>query len=172
MKVEKILFLVERELDPTSLERVRGVARIYGATVTVAAVIPPARAHVLLSRPGFDLDEMERLLAEDRRRELEAVVESVGPSEVETDTVVLVGKPVQSIVGYVEEHQIDYLFNCNFTVGHGGDDFLLSRFDSFGDFHLALSGQEGDGAHFTEIHSYRIIDGYRVRLGRRGLVPP
>jgi len=54
------------------------------------------------------------------------------------------------------------------AVGDGGNHFILAGFDAFGDLHFALAGEQGDGAHFAEIHADRVVDGDVVRFGFGG----
>jgi nucleotide-binding universal stress UspA family protein len=108
-KLEKILFFVDGEPSITSLERVVKIAAAYDAALTVASVIPPVRSQLFLSKPTVDPEELERLLVDDCRRQLDEALESAGDPEAETKAVVLVGHPLKAIVRYVEEHGIDYL---------------------------------------------------------------
>ena len=72
-KLQHILYFVEDEPRSQGVQRLLDVAAQYGAKLTVAAVVPPARGQVLLSRPGLDLSEIERLIAEDQARKLAAM---------------------------------------------------------------------------------------------------
>ena len=47
----------------------------------------------------------------------------------------------------------------------------LTAFHAAGEIHLALAGQQRDGAHFAQIHAYRIIgiDRLFYRMGSRKL---
>jgi nucleotide-binding universal stress UspA family protein len=109
VKLENILFLIEDEVDLAILGRAANVAEVYGARLTVTAVVPPARSQALLSRHGLDLEELERLLIDDRRRQLDEAVEKAGRAGVETNTVVLTGSPLSSTLRYIHDHDIDYL---------------------------------------------------------------
>ena len=111
-KLENILLFVDDEPDLDILERALNVAEVYSAKLTVAAVIPPARSQMVLSRTGIDFGELEQLLGDDRRRQLDKAVESVKRPGVETNTVVLIGSPLESVVRYIGEHGIDYLIKA------------------------------------------------------------
>ena len=126
--LENILLFVDDEPDLDILERALNVAEVYGAKLTVAAVVPPARSQVVLSRPGIDFGELEQLLADDSRSQLEEAVEKVERPGVETNTVVLTGSPLPTIVHYIGEHGIDYLIKAP-SPSDGLRDHLLGSID-------------------------------------------
>ena len=127
-KLQSLLCFVEGEPDLDTLERAVSVAEIYGATLTIAAVIPSARSLVAISKPDFDFGEVEQLLLVDRRRQLAEAVERVKRPGVETNTVVLIGSPLESVVRYIGENGIDYLIKAP-SPSDGLRDHLLGSID-------------------------------------------
>ncbi len=108
-KLSNILFLVEGEPVLGNLDRAVNVARVFGARLTIAAVVPSARSMIVLSSPGFDFEELERLKVEDRKRELDEAVATIGHADVDVATKILVGKVVPSVLAFIESNGIDYL---------------------------------------------------------------
>ena len=58
---------------------------------------------------GFDLEEVQRLLVEERQRQLEEAIGEVGDAGVEIAARVYVGDPVDTIVEAVQNEGYDLL---------------------------------------------------------------
>ena len=108
-QLKKILFYVDDQSGLVLLERAVQWAELHCATLTLAAVVKPATSQVVLSRGDVDLNELERLLVEDRKRQLDEAVKTIDNHGVSISTRVLVGDPVVSIVRAVLDDGFDFL---------------------------------------------------------------
>ena len=108
-QIKSILLYVDAELDPALLDRVVHIANVAGAELTLAAVVEPARAQLLLTKSSLDLDEVERLLVEDRQRQLDEATDSIDDDGVTIATRVLLGDPADAIIRAVLTEGYDLL---------------------------------------------------------------
>ena len=108
-QIKSILLYVDAELDPAILDRIVHIARTVGAKLTLAAVVEPARSQVLFTRGSLDLDEVERLLVEDRQRQLNEASNSIDTHDVTIATRVFLGDPVDAIIRAVMTELYEFL---------------------------------------------------------------
>ena len=108
-QINSILLYVDAELNPAALNRVVEIADSAGAKLTLGTVVKPARSQVMFARDDFDLDEVERLLVEDRQRQLEEAASSVSNVDVEIATRVFIGDPTDAIIQAVQNKDFDFL---------------------------------------------------------------
>jgi universal stress protein E len=104
-----MLLYVDEEIEPAALDRAVHVTKSVSGKLTLAAVVKPSRSQVLITRDSFDLDEVERLLVEDRKRRLEEMAETIDHSGLEIATRVLVGDPVNAIIRAVTKEGFDFV---------------------------------------------------------------
>ncbi len=107
-QIKNILLYLE-DLDSAALTRAVEIASSAGAKLTLGAVVKPARSQVLFARSNFDLDEVERLLVDDRQRRLEELADTIRSSGIEIATRVFVGDPTDAIIRAVRNEDFDFL---------------------------------------------------------------
>ena len=107
-QMRSILFYVDAEADPAILDRVLHIAKVVGAKLTLAAVVKPARSQILLTKGCLDLDEVERLLVEDRQRQLDEAANTIDDHDVTITTRVFLGDPVDAIIRAVMTEEYDF----------------------------------------------------------------
>lgn len=108
-EISSILYYVEDEVDPAALNRFIKIAECAGARITLGMVVKSARSQVLCTRDSLDLDEIERLLVEDRRRQLDEAAKSVSNTKVEVATRVFIGDPIDTVIRAVQNDDFDLL---------------------------------------------------------------
>lgn len=108
-QIKSILLYFETEPDPVALSRLVDHAEIAGARITVATVVEPAKSQVLLTRGRLNLDELEKLLIEDRQRQLDEAVKAIVNPGVAIETRVLVGDVDNAILKAVVTDRYDIL---------------------------------------------------------------
>ena len=127
-QITSILFYVDTELDPAILDRVVHIAKVVGARLTLAAVVKPARSQMLFTKCSLDLKEVERLLVEDRQRQLDEAANTVDDRDVTIATRVFLGDPADAIIQAVMTGGYDFLVK-QLTPTHGVHQHLLGSID-------------------------------------------
>ena len=122
------LMYVEEELDPSVWNRVLDRAGRLGSKLTLAAVVKPARSQVLCASGSLDLDLVERLLVEDRKRQLDDIVKSVTDAPVDVATRVFVGDPTEAIIQAVQNEGYDLVLKTP-SPAHGLRQQLFGSID-------------------------------------------
>lgn len=122
------LMYVEEELDSSVWNRVLDRAGRLGSKVTLAAVVKPARSQVLCARDSLDLDLVERLLVEARKRQLDDIVKSVTDAPMDVATRVFVGDPTDAIIQAVQNEGYDLVLKTP-SPAHGLRQQLFGSID-------------------------------------------
>ena len=132
-KLDRVLLFVDDKPDHQIIAGAIEEVALRGAELTLAAVVERSLSRTDLRRLGIDGDELERDLVQERQRELEEAVQQVNRPDVDTETVVLVGRAVESIVAYASEQRFDLLIKAPSPTGGlrrdrlGGTDQRLLR---------------------------------------------
>lgn len=108
-RVTSLLFYLEDEPDSATLQRAVNVADSAGAKLTLVATVEPSGSHRRFATRGLDIDEIERLLVEDRQRQLEEAAELIRTPGVEIMTRVFVGDPVEVVIAAVQDEGFDFV---------------------------------------------------------------
>ncbi len=108
-QIANMLVYIEGQPEAASLDRAVAVARSAGTTLTIATVVRPARSHLIIGREGYDLEEIERLLVQERKRQLEDAIAKYADAGVQMTSRVYLGDPVGAIVNAVLSEGFDLL---------------------------------------------------------------
>ena len=108
-KLERALLFVDDKPDHQIVASTIENMAQRGAELTLAAVVQRPLAKTVLRRHGIDGDALERELVGGVSAELDEAVQQANRPDFDTGVVVLVGRPVESIVRYAEEQRFDLL---------------------------------------------------------------
>lgn len=115
--------LVPLDGSPLAEDALEHAVEVYDSRVTVLNVVTPLDSS--MSESGVIDDEETRV--EEARSHAEAVVEDVldraEADGADVDVVVETGDPAETILGYVDGHDVDHVV----MGGHGGDRGQLAK---------------------------------------------
>jgi len=81
----------------------------HGARLTVGDVVEPPHSHELLPSSTDNAKYIQGLIVDDRRRQLDEAIEKIESRGVAISTRVLVGDPLETILGAVQEYGFDFV---------------------------------------------------------------
>lgn len=106
--LKNLILYADDNLDPGVLERSLLIARTFNARITVAHVVEASASHTFLSKHDLDLDELEKEMVIHQRELLTQALQGHDCAGIDISVLVLVGDPLQKIIGLVEtlEHSL------------------------------------------------------------------
>ena len=108
-QITNILAYIEQKPEITALNRAVAIAKSADAKLTLATVIRPAKSQVLFTRASFDLEKIEWLLVQERKRQLHDAIDGFEDAGIEIAVRVYLGDPVETIVDAVRSEGFDFL---------------------------------------------------------------
>ena len=112
--IDKIVFYADGELlDESALAYSAMIASSMNASLMVVSVVKPVPQQVFVHRGELNLQELQQLMVEDRRQELEQAVGDAVDADIDVAVDILVGTPATALIRAVLRDGYDMVIKAH-----------------------------------------------------------